>query len=68
MLFILLLGLGALFLATTSGFFSVWGLAHTFPNKFWAVIAMGIALEYGKLIGVSFLYRFWDKVSSLFYC
>lgn len=65
MKFILLLTLGAILLATTSGFFSIWGLAHTFHGKFWAVIAMGIALEYGKLIGVSFLYRFWNKVTRL---
>lgn len=62
MFFILLLGLGAVSLASVSGFFSIWGLAHTFPGKFEAVIAMGIVIEYGKLIGVSFLYRFWDRV------
>jgi hypothetical protein len=64
MLFILLLGMGAISLATVSGFFSVWGLAHTFHGIFASVVAMGIAIEYGKLIGISFLYRFWGKVST----
>jgi hypothetical protein len=64
MFFILLLGLGALSLASVSAYFSIWGLAHTFPAVFWGVIAMGIVIEYGKLIGISFMYRYWSKVSS----
>lgn len=47
-------------LSTTSGFFSVIGLAQTFSGIFWFMIAMGIAIEYGKLIGLSFVYRFWS--------
>lgn len=62
MFFILLLGFGTLLLASVSGFFSIWGLAYNFAAHFWPVIAMGIALEFGKLISVSFLYRFWKKV------
>ena len=58
--FIVLLALGAFLLASVSGFFSVWGLAQTYSGIFWFVIAMGIAIEYGKLIAVSFIYRFWN--------
>ena len=65
MFFILLLGLGALSLASVSAYFSIWGLAHTFPAVFWGVIAMGIVIEYGKLIGISFMYRYWSKVSAV---
>jgi hypothetical protein len=59
MIFIFLLARGAFFLATVSGVFSVWGLAQTFSGIFWFVVAMGAAIEYGKLIAVSYLYRFW---------
>jgi len=59
-MFIFLVALGAFLLATVSGFFSVWGLASTFSGIFWSVIAMGCALEYGKLIASSFLYRYWN--------
>ena len=63
MFFIGLLIFGTMLLATTSGVFSVWGLAQTFHGVFWSVIAMGIALEYGKLIAASFLYRYSKQLS-----
>lgn len=62
MYFIFLVAFGAFLLASVSGFFSVWGLASTFSGIFWSVIAMGVALEYGKLIASSFLYRYWDDI------
>ena len=59
MAFVYLLGLGAFMLATVAGYFSIYGLASIFSGWFWPIIGMGIALEYGKLIGASYLYRHW---------
>jgi hypothetical protein len=57
--FVYLLGLGAFMLATVAGYFSIYGLASIFSGWFWPIIGMGIALEYGKLIGASYLYRYF---------
>jgi hypothetical protein len=45
----------ALGLAAVSGGYSITGLTHIFIGAFWPVIAMGVALEVGKLSAVSAL-------------
>jgi hypothetical protein len=45
----------ALGLAAVSAFFSITGLTSIFIGAFWPVIAMGIALEIGKLCAVAWL-------------
>jgi hypothetical protein len=62
---IILLSLSAFSLAAASGFFSVVGLATTFAGSFWAVVALGSTIEFGKLVAVSFLYRFWGDINVL---
>lgn len=62
MLFILLLVLSTIALAGSAAFFSVYGLANTFSGAFWSVVVMGGSIEAGKLIGASFLYRFWHTM------
>lgn len=62
---IILLSLAALILASAAGFFSVVGLATTFAGSFWAVVALGSSIEFGKLVAVSFLYRFWSSINLL---
>jgi hypothetical protein len=47
----------ALFLATVSGGFSIFGMTAVFAGAFWPVIGMGIALEGGKLSAVAWLGR-----------
>ena len=63
---IILLAAAAFGLATAAGFFSVVGLATTYAGSFVAVAALGSAIEFGKLVAVSFLYRFWDKLQTSF--
>jgi hypothetical protein len=58
MAFVYVLGLGAFMLATVAGYFSIYGLASIFSGWFYEIIAMGIALEYGKLVSASYLYRY----------
>ena len=64
MVFVFLLGLGAFMLATVAGYFSIYGLASIFSGWFWPVIAMGIAVEYGKLIAASYLFRYSHIISK----
>jgi len=66
MFLIVLLVLAALGLAATAEFFSVVGLATTYAGSFYSVIALGVAIGFGKLVSVSFLYRFWEKLTISF--
>lgn len=63
--FIILLALSAIAIAGTAAYFSIIGLASIFPGVFWSVIIMGTVLEIGKLVSVSFLYRFWEKLGFM---
>jgi hypothetical protein len=48
----------ALALATVSAGFSITGMTSIFVGSFWPVIAMGVALEAGKLSAVAWLARY----------
>jgi hypothetical protein len=48
----------ALALATCSAYFSIVGLTAIFAGSYWPVVAMGVALEIGKLSAVAWLGRF----------
>ena len=56
--FVFFLATSAALLATVAGYFSIYGLASIFSGWFWEIIAMGIAIEYGKLVAVSYIYRY----------
>ncbi len=53
----------ALTLATVSAGFSISGLTSIFVGSFWPVIAMGVALEAGKLSAVAWLGQHRGRVS-----
>ena len=57
------IGLGALLVAGSAAFFSVFGLSKLFSGAAFSVIIMAGSLEFAKLLGASFLYRFWDKIN-----
>jgi len=61
MFFILLLGLSALLVAGSAAYFSVLGIATLFSGHYYQVMIMAGALEFGKLVATSYLYRFWSK-------
>jgi len=63
MIFIALLILTTLSIAGSAAFFSIYGLAQIFTGSFWPVVIMATSLEAGKLVGASFIYRYWEKLS-----
>jgi len=65
MIFKILLFLSAIFIASCSAFFSVKGIALLFSGSFWSVVVMASSLEFGKIIGTSFLYRYWEKLNKI---
>lgn len=48
-----------LMLSIVSAWYAITGLAAIFSAAFWSVIIMGTALEIGKIITASYLYRNW---------
>lgn len=60
--FIIVLLLTTFAIAASAAYFSVYGLAHLFTGALIPVIIMGSALEAGKLVAASFLYRYSKKI------
>lgn len=50
-------------IAVTAAIFSVTGVADIFAGAPTAVIVMASVLELGKIVTVSFLYRYWSQLS-----
>jgi len=61
--FYIWIGLSALFIAGSAAAFSVYGLAKLFSGAFISVVIMASALELGKLVTASFLYRYWYMIN-----
>src|SRR6056300_548348 len=61
--FYIWIGLSALLIAGSAAAFSVYGLAKLFSGAFISVVIMASALELGKLVTASFLYRYWDMIN-----
>lgn len=65
MLFALILLVSALAISAVAAYFSIVGLTLIFSAAPQAIMVMGIALEVGKLVTASFLYRWWDKINKV---
>ena len=61
--FYIWIGLSALVIAGSAAAFSVYGLAKLFSGAFISVVIMASALELGKLVTASFLYRYWNMIN-----
>ena len=55
--------ISALSISAIAAFYSIVGLATIFPGAYWPVVAMGSALEAGKLVCASWLYRNWHSTN-----
>jgi hypothetical protein len=60
-----LVAFSAFYIAGCAAFYSIFGLSKLFAGASLAVIIMAGSLEIGKLIGASFLYRYWKKINFL---
>lgn len=54
----------AICIAAVAGFFSISGIATLFAGASLSAMAMAGALEFGKLVSASFLYRYWNDISK----
>jgi hypothetical protein len=59
--FDILLGIVALTIALVAAFFSVYGIATLFAGAFVSTAIMASVLEVGKLVSVTYLYRYWKQ-------
>jgi hypothetical protein len=64
-MFIAILAITAFVIAGVAAYFSVQGIATLYAGAFISVLVMAGALEVGKLVATSFLYRYWHKTNLL---
>ncbi len=62
--FSFLIALSATLVAGCAAYYSVFGLSQLFAGASLAVIIMASSLEFAKIVSVSFLQRYWFKVSN----
>ena len=64
-MFVSILALSAFVIAGAAAYFSVQGIATLYAGAYISVLIMAGALEVGKIVGTSFLYRYWHKTNLL---
>ena len=64
-MFITLLFLSALSIAAVAAYFSITGLVAVFSASALAIIIMGSVLEVGKLMAISYAYRYWTIIGYI---
>src|SRR6266568_7484034 len=62
--FDVLLGVVAMTIALVAAFFSVYGISTLFAGAFVSTAIMASVLEVGKLVSVTYLYRYWNKTKK----
>lgn len=64
-MFIAILATTAFIIAGVAAYFSVQGIATLYAGAYISVLVMAGALEAGKIVATSFLYRYWHKTNLL---
>lgn len=62
------LGASALLIALCAAAFSVYGISTLFAGAAVSAMVMASSLEIGKLVGTTFLYRYWHKCNVALKC
>lgn len=62
--FSFLIALSAALVAGCAAYYSVFGLSQLFAGASLAVIIMASSLEFAKIVSVSFLQRYWGRISG----
>ena len=57
--------MATIFLAGTAAYFSVFGLSKVFAGAKMPAIIMASAIEFGKIVAVSFTNKFWNTIGKL---
>jgi len=65
MIFAIILLLTALVISGIAGYFSIIGLTYIFSASPTPILIMGAALEVGKLVTASYVYRQWNSINVL---
>jgi len=63
--YIILLSIAALSLAGTAAYFSIFGLTKLFASAGLGITILAAALEFSKLVTVSYVYRYWKKIKPI---
>ena len=66
MLLIILMYLSAFSIAIVSSYFSIFGLVSLFSGAAIAIAIMGITIEVGKLVMITYLYRYREDIKAIF--
>jgi hypothetical protein len=64
-MFVSILAFTAFVIAGAAAYFSVQGIATLYVGAYISVLIMAGALEAGKIVATSFLYRYWHKTNIL---
>ena len=64
MIFVAVLFLSALSLSSVAAYYAIVGLLTLFPAAGISIVVMGAALEIGKLVSASWLYRNWNNAPA----
>jgi hypothetical protein len=64
-MFVSILAITAFVIAGAAAYFSVQGIATLYAGAYISVLIMAGALEAGKIVATSFLYRYWHKTNLL---
>lgn len=62
--FIVLLTISSLVLAGSAAYFSIFGLSKLFYGAGLGIIILASALEFSKLVAVSYVYRYWKVIAK----
>lgn len=65
MLFAIITLITALSMATVAAWFAIAGIMAVFAGAPIPALIMGIVVEAGKIIGVSWIYRYWKEKTKL---
>ena len=63
--FVILLSIAALSLAGTAAYFSIFGLTKLFASAGLGITILAAALEFSKLVTVSYVYRYWKNIKPI---
>ena len=54
----------AIFISSVAAVFSILGIGTLFSGSMISAMLMALSLEFGKLMSISFMYRYWNKIAS----